>query len=1037
VTRLNCAGLRRTGILGAIIAAAVVTSAPAYAFVPGANAVQAQAASTAFTPGDLVVYRVGTGSAALNGNAAPVFLDEYSPSGTLVESVPLPTATSGANKPLVASGTASSEGLLTLSGNGNCLLATGYDAALNASTLSGATSTSVPRTIAVVNTSATVDTSTALMDNNSANNIRSASSQDCSGLYVGGASTGVSYTTIGSSTSTLLTTSGSSTTYKNVREVQVVDNQLYTSADPSKAGLTIAQVGSGLPTSGLQTPVNLNFNSSPAGPYQYAFLTLGSSSTTNGPDTLYVADNSASAILKYSLVSGTWTKTGSAPLNGVIGLTANDVSGTVTIDATSATGIYALTDNSGSGGTLSGTPSLIASPAANTSIAGIAFAPGTTIGSGGTPPPPPASSPTITPAYSDLPAAEDAASNPTLAITVGDTSSSITALSVGLTVTGSSNTTIAPLSAITLTQSAGTGNWTLGVTPPSNVAAGTSTITLQATDPNGATSTQTVTYDLSAPQGGLQTANPSETGKPVYYDGAGNASTEVSVGGGYFLAGDDELNPLNLYKDGVNSEPVKTYDFTSSLPYGATTIDIEAAASYTQGANQFIYWFGSESTSSSGNARPATNTVFETEVSGTAPNLTVTYLGSYSGLRSDLVNWDSNNGNPLNLSAASTTTAKSTAGLNIEGAEFAPGSTSTVYLAFRAPLEPYANDSSSQDTGASSQDALLVPVTNLPSLIQNSNTTSTTGLATFGSPIELNLGGLGFREMRKNANNQYLIVAGTSGGSDSAAALYAWDGQPGDPAVLTRTTLPDPSSTDQTNGAWAWEGIVSTPSLVDGNTVELVQDDGDYVWYANKESTKSSPELAPAAKKDLGATFTLELASQTVSDSSTAPTGAAVGGTYTPTATASSGLPVTDTIDASSTSGACSISSGKVSFTGVGTCVIDANQAGDYGYDAAPQVQQSVTVSATPQSPPALISEWRPVGPSGAAGDDYVDIANISASALTTTGWTLDFVNASGTQDAVALSGSIPVGGHLLAADSTAYSLGSSGSNGSLASGKP
>src|SRR6476646_382680 len=38
--------------------------------------------SAAFTPGDLVVYRVGDGSASLTGIATAVFLDEYTPAGT-------------------------------------------------------------------------------------------------------------------------------------------------------------------------------------------------------------------------------------------------------------------------------------------------------------------------------------------------------------------------------------------------------------------------------------------------------------------------------------------------------------------------------------------------------------------------------------------------------------------------------------------------------------------------------------------------------------------------------------------------------------------------------------------------------------------------------------------------------------------------------------------------------------------------------------------------------------------------------------------
>jgi hypothetical protein len=61
-----------------------------------------------------------------------------------------------------------------------------------------------------------------------------------------------------------------------------------------------------------------------------------------------------------------------------------------------------------------------------------------------------------------------------------------------------------------------------------------------------------------------------------------------------------------------------------------------------------------------------------------------------------------------------------------------------------------------------------------------------------------------------------------------------------------------------------------------------------------------------------------------------------IGRQYTPTATASSGLPVSFALDASSTG--CSYVGGVLSFNGVGTCVVNANQAGDATNPPAPQV---------------------------------------------------------------------------------------------------
>ena len=88
------------------------------------------------------------------------------------------------------------------------------------------------------------------------------------------------------------------------------------------------------------------------------------------------------------------------------------------------------------------------------------------------------------------------------------------------------------------------------------------------------------------------------------------------------------------------------------------------------------------------------------------------------------------------------------------------------------------------------------------------------------------------------------------------------------------------------------------------------------------------------------------LISQTITFTSTPPNPALVGGTYTPMASGGdSGNPVVFTIDAASTTGACSFSGSMVRFTNPGTCKIDANQAGTSAYSAAPQVSQSVVIT--------------------------------------------------------------------------------------------
>ena len=109
--------------------------------------------------------------------------------------------------------------------------------------------------------------------------------------------------------------------------------------------------------------------------------------------------------------------------------------------------------------------------------------------------------------------------------------------------------------------------------------------------------------------------------------------------------------------------------------------------------------------------------------------------------------------------------------------------------------------------------------------------------------------------------------------------------------------------------------------------------------------------------------ITVTQGNQTISFQSSKPTNAMVGGpSYTPIATATSTLAVIFGLDASSTAGACVLNSGTVSFTGVGTCVIDASQSGNSNYLAAVQLQQSFNVALGSQtitftsSPPLSIT---------------------------------------------------------------------------------
>ena len=76
-----------------------------------------------FTPGNLAVVRLGDGATALGATGTVVFIDEYTPAGSLTQSFVIPATGSPL---LTLSGSATSEGALMRSPNGALLAFAGY-----------------------------------------------------------------------------------------------------------------------------------------------------------------------------------------------------------------------------------------------------------------------------------------------------------------------------------------------------------------------------------------------------------------------------------------------------------------------------------------------------------------------------------------------------------------------------------------------------------------------------------------------------------------------------------------------------------------------------------------------------------------------------------------------------------------------------------------------------------------------------------------------------------------------------------------------
>jgi Big-like domain-containing protein len=214
-------------------------------------------------------------------------------------------------------------------------------------------------------------------------------------------------------------------------------------------------------------------------------------------------------------------------------------------------------------------------------------------------------------------------------------------------------------------------------------------------------------------------------------------------------------------------------------------------------------------------------------------------------------------------------------------------------------------------------------------------TIDTTGIVTFSPPI-----------------GSCIIDANEPGDTTYAAAAAQQTVQvQGIPQVISFTS-PAPSSpvvgstytVSATGGASSNPVVFSIDSTstsgctISGSKVTFSAPRGICIVDANQLGTSTF-----AAASQVQQSIAVGGDPQTVSFSTTPPTVVRVGGaTYTPAASASSGLGVSITLDPQSSG--CSLSGGVVSFTAVGTCLIDATQAGTATFLPA-EMQQGFAIA--------------------------------------------------------------------------------------------
>lgn len=351
------------------------------------------ASAAAVDPAHVVVYRVGEAGGSLTNAAAPVFLDRYTTDGTLEGTVSVPTASSGAQHALTASGRSRSEGRLSLSPDGTLLAFTGYDAPVGTNgpdavytdvngvdvhvteSLTASDPTTVGRVVGLLDGSQAVDTSTSVVGAGVPHVVRSGATPDGTRLYLGGSDGGVLTTTRGGSSATsVLSSPGLDAT-----ALAVAGNQLFaTGGYDGQPGKRVVTVGAGAPTGASDVtglaglPANVL-----AGGFTALDLT-GNGYGSTGVDTIYVANTAekAGAIDKFVFDGTTWGKQGALPLDGVLAVAAKATGSTVQLVATTATGLWSFTENDGAAaGFATSAPSQVATAPAGSEFRGVALAP--------------------------------------------------------------------------------------------------------------------------------------------------------------------------------------------------------------------------------------------------------------------------------------------------------------------------------------------------------------------------------------------------------------------------------------------------------------------------------------------------------------------------------------------------------------------------------------------------------------------------------------------------------------------------------------
>jgi len=323
------------------------------------------------TPGNLVIYRAGSGTNSLVNTGNNVFLDEYTTAGLRVQSIEMPATGTGTK--LITAGNSTAEGPLSISPDGTWIGFSGYNSTIPAgSSITAATSAIVPRVAGLFNTTTGSYSLTVTGTWFSAASPRGVATTDGNKIWANGGNSGVVYGTVDNSSPFVAsgTTATTASIGTNLRVLGIYGNELYQSTGsgtlPTVGQLAGSPLVNGLPTASTFLP-NIPRQGGTPITSRYGFTFLDTNPAVPGIDTMYTVDdsNTSGGLWKYTLdTSGTWNAAGSiTALTGALRGVAGGVAGSnVQLYMTgSGNTLWTYTDTAAAASVLSGTLSAFTS----------------------------------------------------------------------------------------------------------------------------------------------------------------------------------------------------------------------------------------------------------------------------------------------------------------------------------------------------------------------------------------------------------------------------------------------------------------------------------------------------------------------------------------------------------------------------------------------------------------------------------------------------------------------------------------------------